>query len=192
MKIIGVAGKKNSGKDTFADFAREGWGFVRYAFADELKLHIHILDPYIKTGWFSYRKLSSILSEMSETEAKNRYKDLRRFYQAYGTDVWRERNPDIWVDALFRIVDNHVDENVVITDVRFQNEIDAIKKRGGYLVKIKRPVATDELSSHVSEQDLPDELFDYIIENDSDLFWFYDKVEEVLEKIIPESKEEVE
>ena len=71
--------------------------------------------------------------------------------------------------------------NVVITDLRFTNEYEMLHSDAIILVKIKR----DGLPSdgHVTEQELPDEWFDYVIENNDTLEDFQEKVKETFNKI---------
>ena len=47
--------------------------------------------------------------------------------------------PDIWIDRLFKKVETFpAGQRVVITDVRFRNEADALWARGGYLIRLRR------------------------------------------------------
>lgn len=90
--------------------------------------------------------------------------------------------------------------NWLITDVRFENEAQSIRDRGGLLIRINRPKkqTTGERlqdifsgkvdnESHPSETSLDDyKGFDYIIDNDSDIPSLVEKVKQILieEKII--------
>ncbi len=65
-------------------------------------------------------------------------------------------------------------KGVVIPDVRFRNEIDAIHKAGGRVVRITRPQAglSGAAGQHISETEqskIPDSAFDFVITNDSSL-----------------------
>lgn len=90
--------------------------------------------------------------------------------------------------------------NWIISDVRFPNECQAIKDRGGIVVRVDRPrhipTGTEGLyidldrartnseiidySTHESETALDDYKFDYVIENDSDISSLIEKVREML------------
>jgi hypothetical protein len=52
----------------------------------------------------------------------------------------RKRNSLFWVDRLFSLIDPQPDRQIVITDVRYMNELLAIESRGGIVVYIERPV----------------------------------------------------
>ena len=114
----------------------------------------------------------------------------RKILQLLGTEAGRHIiHPNIWVNALFAdynplgfdykgSVDKEIEgswvyPNWIITDVRFPNEAQAIKDKGGIMIRINRPqfmangrvIVKDE---HESETALDDyDGFDYVIENDS-------------------------
>ena len=67
-----------------------------------------------------------------------------------------------------------------MSDIRFQNEADAIKALGGILIKIERDNQYDD--KHSSEQQ---EIsgYDYSIQNNESLSVFYEKVMQILTNI---------
>ena len=113
----------------------------------------------------------------------------RKLLQLLGTEACRQIiHPNIWVNALFAdyVCDDcgqkecPTDEedtgqiihrsfpNWIITDVRFPNEAQAIKDRGGILIRINRPQLIERDFEHLSETALDDyDGFDYVIENNS-------------------------
>lgn len=107
----------------------------------------------------------------------------REMLQKIGTEMGRSIHPDAWVNALFsdyvldlRRVGNSeggttISEaypNWIITDVRFPNEADAIKAKGGYLIRVNRQ--TNVIDTHPSEISLDDyEGFDLVIDNNGSL-----------------------
>ena len=50
-------------------------------------------------------------------------------------DKMREIRLDVWVDYVLKETENK--KNVIIEDVRYQNEFWALKKHGWYLVRLK-------------------------------------------------------
>lgn len=64
---------------------------------------------------------------------------LGRLMQVVGTDVYRAYDSNVWVDTLFRRLDSYGCTGIIISDVRFPNEVEAIRARGGYVVEITRP-----------------------------------------------------
>jgi hypothetical protein len=58
---------------------------------------------------------------------------------------------------------------VVITDGRFRNEVQNVRKQGGYVIKVESPVQTVRLNGHSSETELdsiPLSWFDAVLKND--------------------------
>ncbi|MCA9330004.1 hypothetical protein KDA11_05120 [Candidatus Saccharibacteria bacterium] len=90
----------------------------------------------------------------------------RTFLQLWG-DKGRAIDPEYWVTkALERI--SMVNTNVVIiTDVRYEVELLALRQNGFRVYNVVRDGkgATDGIAGHSSEQGIPDELFDGVIEN---------------------------
>lgn len=75
---------------------------------------------------------------------------------------------------------------ITIPDVRFKNEIDAIRGEGGYLVRVKRPKAglDGAAGQHVSEteqQEIPDSEFDAVLDNSSTIEALGRQVDQVVE-----------
>lgn len=122
--------------------------------------------------------------------------------QKMGTEVGRECfHSDLWIISLFNRVKNLKD--VVITDVRFKNEIDYIRKNGGYVVRVKRGPEPewyeDALNTnlgndrsmhfpprnkiHRSEWDWIGCELDYTVENNSSLEELDMKIDSMLESL---------
>jgi len=84
--------------------------------------------------------------------------------------------------------------NWIITDMRFPNEMDAVKAKGGITIRIQRFKQISENIRvhhgigvpHPSETALDDHKFDYVIDNDSSISDLIDKVRTILikEKVI--------
>jgi len=134
--------------------------------------------------------------EFKEKELGEEWDGLtpRKLLQLLGTEAGRHIiHPNIWVNALFAdyVCDDcgqqecPTDEedtgqmihrsfpDWIITDVRFPNEAQAIKDRGGILIRINRPQYLDNglvirKDEHLSETALDDyDEFDYVINNDT-------------------------
>ena len=110
----------------------------------------------------------------------------RKIMQLEGEKM-REINKDYWVNALFSDYSDFYNSMFsvrngykepknkwIITDVRFPNEVKAIKDRGGIVIRVNRN--TSELSNHESETALDNAKFDYIIDNNSDIRSLIEKV----------------
>lgn len=128
----------------------------------------------------------------------------RLLLQTIGTDIVRAIHPDIWINSLFRyytisylalakmrrkgfaaISPLLALPNWIITDVRFPNEVKAIKEKEGIIIRINRE--SDYNSNHFSETALDDyKDFDYTIDNNNCIDCLIEQVKEILkhEKII--------
>ena len=103
---------------------------------------------------------------------------VRDFLQKLGTDALRNGlHTNVWVNAL--MADYDEDSNWVITDTRFPNEAQAIKDKGGIVIRVDRP-GVKPINTHPSETGLDNWKFDYTIANVSDIFDLKQTVEQIL------------
>lgn len=157
--LVGMVGYAQAGKDTFAGYL----GYQRLAFADVLKAVAYGADPIVHVENGECVRLRTVVDHLGWEVCKSEYPEVRRFLQLLGTEGGRDNlGPNVWVDAAFK--DYNPRLPTVFTDVRFPNEIEAIKARGGIIVRIDR-VGHVPVNGHVSEfawQDVePDEHFTF-------------------------------
>lgn len=122
---------------------------------------------------------------------------VRQLLQEVGTNVCRNIHENIWVNALMSeykedvyiesessdIKDCYYHPNWIITDVRFENELQAIKDRNGITIRVDRNIDTTIIfSTHVSETALDSAVFDYIIHNNGTIEELIEKVKNILIK----------
>lgn len=175
--IIGLAGYARSGKDTAAE-ALVAAGWKRVAFADTLREFLYRLNPLVtwlkEPGMFypavlvEDRRLQDVIDEYGWDGYKQTYwgDEIRQLLQRLGTECGRELISDtIWIDAA---LGKSEFDNVCITDCRFPNEAQAIKDRGGIVVRIERP-GVGPANDHPSEHALADWTFDHVIHNDGSI-----------------------
>jgi len=159
--IIGLGHKAQVGKDTIGEYLVKSHGFQRLAFADNLK------DGAREIFGFDEDQLYGDLKEVVDE-----YWGFtpRWALQMFGTDAMKPVfGEDIWVRSLGRLAMRYAGSGipVVITDLRFHEEAEAIKTWGGFVVKVSRPsrevIAT---SQHRSETALDDfKNWDLIVNN---------------------------
>jgi len=152
--IIGISGKARSGKDTFAKMLAEelqkktGQAYVLMAYAHELKLRVQKdFDMSYEQLWGNekevydrrYRKdrQNWVAGRRDHDEIKENFWTPREILQAYG-QFFRTIDYDFWVSYLFRVIEEKEYKNVIITDVRHVNEVDAVVDRGGYHIRVER------------------------------------------------------
>tara|TARA_B100000085_G_C18370953_1_gene442346 strand:- start:49 stop:744 length:696 start_codon:yes stop_codon:yes gene_type:complete len=210
--IIGIAGRKQSGKNTVANIingeflkkqelvrdykidnqgqlvinttdaqGNEGWGVFDVTRRDEeFKRYAELeIWPYVKIYHFA-DPLKLMAMNLFDLEEKQVYgsnddkntstpygKTAREFLQYLGTDVMRKIKDTVWVDYTIKLIQQENSKISIIPDVRFPNEVNAIKKAGGIVVRLTRDPYKDK---HECESSLDKSVFDWskfdiVIEN---------------------------
>jgi hypothetical protein len=124
---------------------------------------------------------------------------VRDLLQILGTEAMRDGlHKNVWVNALmadYKIHPEHFNDiangretgdgypNWIITDTRFPNEAQAIKDKGGMVIKVDRP-GVGPVNGHPSEDALKDYNFDYVIHNDGSINDLDNKVIEFINNYI--------
>lgn len=161
--IIAFGHRKRVGKDTSAAILGELLGhphYVRRGFAAELKWTCHRLfswagleePPYYDTAP-AYR--DAVLPALGQSP--------REVWITIG-NMMRGIHSDVWIRCL---LDSQAPGTVLaIPDVRYPNEIDAIRERGGLLVKIDNPRVP--VTHDVADDAIADDFrgWDFTITND--------------------------
>ncbi|QPB09562.1 dNMP kinase [Streptomyces phage Sycamore] len=153
MRDIALIGRARSGKDSVGARLESRYGYVRLAFADPLKDMALEINPLIPTSPGIYARLAPLIRDVGWEFAKDSYPEVRRILQHTGQSV-RDRDPDYWVRALVSRVHDawEYGANVTVTDVRYPNEADALKRLGFRTVRVIRPSLGDlPEDSHESE-----------------------------------------
>lgn len=172
--IIGLSGRKQSGKSSSADYImsfmeKNSFNFSCkvYSFADPLKQ-----DICINILGLSYDQC------YGTDDDKNTMTDIcwdgvqltaRESMEIIGTKVFRALKNNVWVDATINKIKKENLDLAIISDCRFPNEVEAIKKCGGYNIRLDldpfNSKSTSESSLDKSSYDWSN--FDLIIENAS-------------------------
>ncbi len=191
-KLVGIGGRLAAGKDAVADHLGEKHGWVKLGMSDPLLEVAVTLDPFIPYREYEDTKygrpleepknirLSKLVDRLGYVEAKEN-REVRRFLQVLGTDVGRNMiDKDIWVrkaeDSI--LAQMAKGKNVVITGVRFENELKMVDWNEGLLVWVDRPgQSLTAATGHASEQ-LTSDGFDITLVNDGTLKDLYKKVDE--------------
>lgn len=170
--LIGISGLKNSGKDTLGNFLKK--------YLTDFKVEIKKFDDMIK-------KVTAVALDCTVEDLENRdFKENfihpvwkctpRKFMQIFGTEFGREIiRESIWID-MFKHQNKDCEADVVlITGVRFDNEIKFIKKEGGINIFIQRgDLFSTQKDTHESEArleeiskspDLMEKYFEIVVRN---------------------------
>lgn len=187
--LVGFVGLKRSGKDTAAQaLVDQGW--TRMAFADPLKemamklrgvwvevpegVHLDAAVPVMRDSsghGGSFAQYHYVVDALGMEAAKDLVPDVRRLLQTLGTDCVRGTfGPMAWVAQIRSRLRYALQqgESVVLTDVRFAEELDLVQLLGGIVIGVWRGDAASLMAArkqgsgsdeHVSERTAY-ELFD--------------------------------
>lgn len=158
-RILGISGKKRSGKDTFYQVLNSMLmapkvGVRRYAFADEVKVYAQ--------RYFHF----------PQNPTDEEKEEFRFVLQGIGQMLREEVNKDYWVNVVLERIEAEREEFnfrgvshiAVITDVRYTNEADVISGLGE-VVRLVRPDFEDSSDTHASEVELDNYDFNQVIVN---------------------------
>lgn len=173
--IIGFHGRAGAGKDTAADSVDDA---IKLAFVKPLKDAAKIL--------FNFTDEQLYDNKLKEVIDKKWNNSPREILQWLGTDVLRnDISEDFFLIHMKQRIENVYDiyDIIIISDCRFPNEAEFIRNIGGVVIEITRDDANEggtEHSEHISEQKLPRDLVDYVIENNGTKDELFKKVNDLI------------
>jgi hypothetical protein len=175
--IIGIAGKMGTGKDYICNnivipiLEKYNSRFLQMSFADQIKVNVMTKNNISFNDVYIHKNA-----------------ETRTLLQTEGTELGRDTlGKDIWIryfDNWMKVYKSRGVEHFILSDVRFFNEVEYIKKSDGILIYINAPQRNydrlyreskgdpniiEKLSNHISECDLdrlPHNYFDIVIPND--------------------------
>lgn len=175
--IIGLTGKKGHGKDTFADYLVENYGFIKLSFAEPLKKVCKEL--FLLTD-------EQLYDSIEKEKIDERWgKSPRQIMQIIGTDILRKHYDEkIWVNLLLHKLEHYKDKNIVICDIRHPNELETVMSFNNIeKVKIFR-IERDNckiIDSHITENFILDDHDIKTIKNNDSLENFYKKIDKLFQ-----------
>jgi len=190
--IIGICGLIGAGKDTAADYLVNWHEFRRDSFAATLKDAVSAVFGWDRELLEGRTKAAREWREQIDTWWASRLDmpDLtpRWVLQYWGTDVFRNHfHKDIWIASLENKL-RQTRDNVVISDCRFLNEVESIRRIGGRVIRIVRGqdpewfhLAKTHPNSmpaqypgvHASEYSWAPTEFDHVVENNGTIDELY-------------------
>lgn len=87
---------------------------------------------------------------------------IREFLQYFGTEICRKIYDSIWVNALIGQIKSEESALAIISDVRFNNEAEAILEAGGKVIELTR---REILDNHTSEKGISPHLVSSTLDN---------------------------
>lgn len=205
ISIVGVGGLLTSGKDAFADYLVTSWGYTKTFMSNPLHQWLLTQNPWIKLdkpvpcmeGWTlepgEFHPYNYIVHQVGYTEAKEQT-EIRRALQRIGTECGRKLiSENVWADAMEREITQLLERginHIVVTGIRYENELQMIQRLGGETVWIERPsarasheekirsaAASADTATHSSEVSLDVKRFDSVIENDGSLEQLFERAD---------------
>lgn len=181
--LIGLGGYAYAGKDAFADVLEKNLGWYKTYMSKALRESLEVLNPIVDmdfyTGSVKITRFKDIVDLLGYEKAKEN-REVRALLQRMGTEVGRKMfSEDFWLDLCFKDAVKQLEagRNVVITGIRYPNELFAIQSLSGTSVWITRP-ENHAVNEHSSDNSLTPEDFDYTFKNEGTL--------EDLETTVPE------
>lgn len=176
--IIGILGKAGSGKSTLAAHLVNRHGATAVSYADPLRAMASAINPIVSAepsgfsdepGVVVVRRYNDVVASHGYAAAKALFPEVRSFLQVLGTEGGRDvLGQNVWVDAAMKTI-SAMTGTVVVADVRFLNEAEAIIENNGFLVRVIRPGLTS-LDAHRSETQLDDYPTTYTVHNSTTIF----------------------
>lgn len=189
--VIGVAGQFRQGKDRASDYLAERLGLGRDAFAFGVK---RVFCEYFGVDIDFVERW-----KVRDEPPPGFLVSVRRALQLIG-DGFRVIKDDVWVEALFR----RSPDGIVVSDVRYRNELAAVRERGGFNLLVYRPgflnddpngseaqirPFVEHFLSRGEEGRVSGEgdfgLVDFFVVNDGGLDGFYEKLDELVLPHLP-------
>lgn len=183
MKLVGLTGRARCGKNSVYDFLNEKHGCAQFQFAGALKSAAAILLNKRKSQveGLGYDR-EKIMPEWGFS--------MREFLQKLGTECIRGTfREDFWInrvaielDQMIKVYERAEAEmpGVVFTDVRFENEADFVRQRGGIIWHVIRPdvdrFLDEHAQSHASEAGVEFKAGDVYVQNNGSLEDLRDRV----------------
>jgi hypothetical protein len=176
--IIGISGKKKSGKDTVANYLKDKFGYTIYHYADPLKEFCRDLlgldekllwgtdedkNTLTKYTFYDFHDIACSIMKIRNFSENRNYMSYREILQYFGTEVFRAFYQSIWVETTLRRIERDNCKLAVIADVRFEDEVQGILDKNGDVIRLLRN--SGKVDEHKSETVLDGYNFKNIIDN---------------------------
>lgn len=164
--VIGLIGHIGSGKTTVANYLVDNYGWSEVSFADPLK-QVAMVFKFSENNIYGTQEQKENINKLWGISG-------REFMQKFGTEVCRDFIPvvmptmkNIWVNIAKRSIERKLNEghNVIVSDIRFSDELDMIRDIGGVIIKIVRPLKHNVNNSHASVDSIDALPFDIELHN---------------------------
>lgn len=145
--IIGICGFISSGKDTTAEYLVKNHNFIKLSFANAVKDALSSIFSWNREYLEGATPESRIWRETIDSWWATRLNipnfSPRWAMQNFATNIMRKHlHNDIWIACIERkillLLESNINQNIIITDCRFPNEIKFLKNLGAKIWWIRR------------------------------------------------------
>ncbi len=174
MKLIGILGRLRVGKDTTGDYLVNEHNYTKLAFATPLKEGCKIL---FNLNDYDVYEGKDVMHPYWGVTPRTLIKYIAN--DVFRSDINRilpNVGDKFWVNHTMNKCKELDGVNIVISDVRFQSEIDAIHNNGGIIIK----VVNNNVNKMADEDHIDELLGDYYVINEGSLDELYEKIEQIL------------
>lgn len=202
--IIGLTGKKRSGKDTASNYL-VAKGFIKIELARPLKIWLSQINPVLPFPTMSFSNVMSLVyyvmvfikhrriprynditKYISEDIVKDAFPYIRYLLQYTGTELVVNNDKYFWVNIVINEIKKYQDyTNFVISDIRFNHEVEALQREFNklFIIEVTRNISSDINSNHISESGINRNYIDYTITNNSSVVSLYNSLQLCLDTI---------
>lgn len=160
IKLIGIHGKAQSGKDTVARFIKRETGGYIYSLTTPIRQMLKCIGVDFDDHDWIERHKEDVIPVIG--------KSPRQLMQTLGTEWGRDLiNPNLWIMLATHELQD-LGEGMIVPDVRFDNEARWVRNQGGLLIHVRRN-ETRQVSAHSSENGIRVAPGDIVIENNGTL-----------------------
>lgn len=188
LNLIGLGGLKESGKDSAAEALVDELGWRKDSVSLAIDSFTRLIDPFVDIAQGQPpMRYSQYVDEAckGDFDLSKQHPEVRRVLQAVGSAV-RTIDPEAWSSrAEQRMLETlSAGGSYALTGVRFQTEIEVIRRNGGLLVWVSRPDHDDHSDTDVTENSVGPEDFDIVIVNDGTLEELHAQILDIARSII--------
>lgn len=173
VRLVGLGGYAESGKDAFADILVKEFGWKKDYMSRPLEQALLTLNPlvphlncFIPACNLKTESYSMLHKRVGYTRSKE-IPEVRRLLQVLGTDIGRNMfGQYVWVDLMekrLKIALDNFEYKMAVTGIRFHNELDMIHRQDGVVIWMDR--GGSPVNVHSSDNTLKSEDFDVVVNN---------------------------
>lgn len=169
VRLIGITGLAETGKDTLANYIVNQYGAIKRSVAYPIKGILNQIFGFPASAWDDRDWKERPLPMIGHSP--------RVLAQSLGTEWGRAINEDLWIGKVIAHWRQNDCRLMVVPDIRFDNEAVYLLRSGGMMIRVTRQDAKP-VAPHQSEQGVNDQLVHIEIPNDGtikELFEAFDR-----------------